>query len=94
LLARYSGGSGGGHSVELVALRDKDYGGNRLPADYGTGPWIEMYNSWSSNWGYNGRALCSPDCIRQMLRARWTVMVGLYGVQPAVAPIDPQPLNP
>lgn len=64
----FSGG-GGGHAIGLYCLSDrKDNQGN---------PYCWMMNSWGGNWGNKGWAEWSPTAIEQMMRHRFTVMIGV-----------------
>lgn len=68
---------GGGHSVAGLCLSDRvDTNGDNYS-------WIK--NSWSESFGHKGWQEWSPNAIRQMLRHRSTVFVGLSDM-PAIKP--------
>lgn len=68
---------GGGHSVAALCLSDrKDSNGD---------PYSHIANSWGESFGDDGWQEWSPNAIRQMLRHRSTVFVGLSDM-PAIKP--------
>lgn len=75
--------SGGGHAVALLGYTTrKDPDGRK---------YILLCNSWGTRWGNNGWCEVAPRAIEQMLRARYTVMVGLtdlVGIEPRPIPVD------
>lgn len=69
LVNSYSAAGGGGHAIGLYSLSDrKDSAGN---------PFLWMMNSWGNGWGQSGWAEWSPNAVSQMLRARWSVFIGV-----------------
>ena len=69
-------GGPGGHSVEVLGYRRTDYNHQPLPGD---DPYIEIINSWSPKWGYQGRFLVSPRGTQQMIDSRWAEFQSLHG---------------
>jgi hypothetical protein len=61
--------SGGGHAIAGLCLSERTDSQGR--------PYAWIANSWSESWGQNGWSEWSPRAIEQMLRHRFTVMVGL-----------------
>lgn len=61
--------SGGGHSVGLYSLSDRQDNQGR--------PFVNMLNSWGTTFGTEGWAEWSPDAITQMLQARFSVFIGI-----------------
>ena len=69
LVNNYSAAGGGGHAIGLYAVSErKDSSGN---------PYLWMMNSWGSGWGNQGWAEWSPNAVSQMLRAQWSVFIGV-----------------
>jgi len=76
LVSSWPGGSGGGHSVDLVDLCVEDFDGSPLPGDE---PWLKLANSWSASWGRNGYCLLSPSAVDSMINERGNVVEGIFG---------------
>lgn len=60
---------GGGHAIALLACSERKDSSGR--------PYIWMLNSWGANWGNGGWSEWAPRAIEQMMRAQWTVAIGL-----------------
>jgi len=69
LVESYSSGGSGGHAIAALCLSKR--------LDQGGEPYWWIFNSWTKRWGQNGCAEWSPTAIRQMLRDRRTVMIGM-----------------
>lgn len=78
LLMTYGGSGGGGHALALNGLTEVDFFGTTLP-NYDGRPWIKGPNSWDDDWGFEGWWAISPRAIDQMLNARWSEFIGIYG---------------
>lgn len=57
---------GGGHALALL-----DW--NKTKLDSSGRPYIDMFNSWSTRWGFQGRAFVAPSVIEQWCRGQTVV---------------------
>lgn len=62
IIEDYPGGSAGGHAVF--------FGG------YNRNRYLQLVNSWGTQWGMGGFVYVSPRAVMQMLQSRDTVMIG------------------
>lgn len=79
----FAGAGGGGHAIGLYSLSDRKDDKGR--------PYCFMMNSWGKNWGNSGWAEWSPGAIDQMMRHRFTVMIGvsdMLNVEPRTFTLD------
>lgn len=77
----YKSGGGGGHAIPVLfkSPRLDDHGRNYL--------W--MNNSWGDNWGNKGWSEWAPAFIEGLLRAQYTVAVGLTDM----VDVKPRPID-
>lgn len=83
-IRRFSGNSGGGHSVVICGyLPDSDVG-QRSSAGY----WLLLKNSWSKRWGKGGYAYWDPTAVASALKHRFSVFIGRSDMEtPNIRPV-------
>lgn len=90
ILDEFGGSGGGGHALCIGGCTLYDWSGHVLPGDQ---PYLIMINSWSKNWGNDGRLLISPRAWQQMLDHKNSEMVGLFNlVDPKAPQITAEPV--
>lgn len=80
----FSGRGGGGHAVV--------FGGYSRRVDRQGRKYLWLANSWGQRWGNNGYSEVSPSAVEQMIRHRWSVMIGLSDLD-GVTPPRPREMN-
>lgn len=81
------GGNFGGHAVAFAGYAPDSIVGRKSSAGY----WLKLKNSWGQRWGLNGWAWVDPGAVVDMLRHKFTVMVGRSDMatpHPRPVPVD------
>jgi C1A family cysteine protease len=80
-------GNFGGHAVVFAGYVPDSQVNKKSSAGY----WLILKNSWSRRWGINGRAYVDPGAAADMLKHKFTVMVGrsdMGAPKPRPVPVD------
>lgn len=79
----------GGHAVVFCGYSPDSIVGRKSSRDFGY--WLKLKNSWSTRWGLKGIAWVDPGAVVDMLRHKFTVMVGRSDMatpRPRPVPVD------
>lgn len=87
-IERFAPGSNyGGHAVCIAGYVPDEVAKKKSPEGY----WLILKNSWGRRWGVNGRCYLSVKAAADMLKHKFTVMVGRSDMsvpKPRPVPVD------